>query len=197
MEFSKTTMGTNIGEFLGEHLTEPRDKESVRRFMRGNKLAYGEANHLIRSLLHSLIIQDGKEGEEIEIKEAASQNPFPDDEDSIFQTQGDNPTANQGTGDTQPRQSGSGLVTGTQQNGSSQDPAMVKPNFRNVCKYYRNGDCKYKDECRKEHPRFCNTFVKNGLLTYNTEGCDGKCGRLHPNACRSSLRTKECDRIRC
>ena len=65
MDFSKTTMGTNVGEFLGEHLTEPRDKESVRRFMRGNKLAYGEANHLIRSLLHSLIIQDGKEGKEL------------------------------------------------------------------------------------------------------------------------------------
>ena len=50
MDFSKTTIGHNIAEFLRENLTEDNHKESMRRIMEGNKLAYGEANHLIRSL---------------------------------------------------------------------------------------------------------------------------------------------------
>ena len=41
----------NIGEFLRDNLTEDRDKGSIRRIMAGNKLAYGEANDLIRSLM--------------------------------------------------------------------------------------------------------------------------------------------------
>ena len=40
------------------------DKESIRRITAGYKLAYGEANHLIRSLMHALIVADGDHVEE-------------------------------------------------------------------------------------------------------------------------------------
>ena len=60
MDFTKTTIGNNIGDFLRENLTEDRDKESIRRIMVGNKLAYGEANHLIRSLLYALNTTDSQ-----------------------------------------------------------------------------------------------------------------------------------------
>ena len=36
----KKTMGTNVGDFLREHLTETRDKESVKRIMMGNKFYF-------------------------------------------------------------------------------------------------------------------------------------------------------------
>ena len=49
---------------------------------------------------------------------------------------------NQEEGGTHPIQSGSGMGIGTQQNCLSQDPTKVKPNFKNVCKHYRNGNCK-------------------------------------------------------
>ena len=58
IDFTKTTIGNNIGYFLRENLKEDRDKESIRRIMVGNKLAYGEANHLIRSLMYPLIVAD-------------------------------------------------------------------------------------------------------------------------------------------
>ena len=33
MDFTKTTIGNNIGDFLRENLTEDRDKESIRRII--------------------------------------------------------------------------------------------------------------------------------------------------------------------
>ncbi len=40
-------------------------------------------------------------------------------------------------------------------------------------------------------------ITKHGILKYSPQGCDGKCGKLHPSACRDSLRTKECLREKC
>ena len=42
-----------------------------------------------------------------------------------------------------------------------------------------------------------NKFIYNGLLKQNRNGCNGKCGKLHPNACRDSLKTRECGREKC
>ena len=62
--------------------------------MAGNKLAYGEVNHLIRSLMYAFILADEKHVEEVmkldELPPGGIQeqnNTFSDDEDGIFLTQ--------------------------------------------------------------------------------------------------------------
>ena len=81
------------------------------------------------------------------------------------------------------------------------NPQKLDPKFdpkKTLCKFYANGSCKYKHECRFDHPKMCNKFIKNGLLKkFNPAGCDAKCNKFHPNACRDSLRSKECARDNC
>ena len=66
-----------------------------------------------------------------------------------------------------------------------------------MCKFYQKGKCRYGKECRNEHPKFCKKFIKHGSLKFSPHGCDRKCGKPHPDACRDSLRTKECNRENC
>ena len=143
MDFSKTTIGNNIGELLRENLTEDRDKESIRRIMVGNKLAYGEANHLIRSLLYALIVADGEHVEEVKLDKmpqtgSQDQNNQEANRDSLTESQSD------------PTQI---LGAGTQDGG--EERRGEKFNLKNVCRYYKNGNCKFKKDCRREHPPFC------------------------------------------
>ena len=42
---------------------------SIKRIMSGNKLAYKEANHLIRSLMYAFIVSDGEHVEEVKLDE--------------------------------------------------------------------------------------------------------------------------------
>jgi hypothetical protein len=66
-----------------------------------------------------------------------------------------------------------------------------------MCKFYKKGKCRYGKECRNEHPKFCKKFIKHGSLKFSPQGCDRKCGKHHPDACRDLLRTKECNRENC
>ena len=43
----------------------------------------------------------------------------------------------------------------------------------------------------------CYCFRSNGLKKGNKNGCDNKCGKFHPNACRDSLKDKTCIRNDC
>ena len=72
-----------------------------------------------------------------------------------------------------------------------------KEKFENVCHFYKNGHCRFGVDCRKDHPKFWQKFIYNGLAKQNRKGCDGKCGKLHPNACRDSLKNRECSREKC
>ena len=72
-----------------------------------------------------------------------------------------------------------------------------KEKFENVCHFYKNGHCRFGVDCRKDHPKFWQKFIYNGLAKQNSKGCDGKCGKLHPNACRDSLKNRECSREKC
>jgi hypothetical protein len=43
----------------------------------------------------------------------------------------------------------------------------------------------------------CEVFKRNGLAKFNDRGCDGKCKKLHPLACRESLRKGDCTKDNC
>ena len=175
MNFEKKTLSKRVGKFLEENIQDQEEKESVRKIMQGRKLQYLAANKLILTLITAMVMGDGEEDGEDEVQDAGEGQD----------------------GQTQPQ-------TQTQASTSSQEPQdgtqsqrSEKPDFSKVCKFYKNGDCKFGTNCRLEHPKFCKKFVKHGLQRHNQSGCDSKCGKLHPNACRSSLRTKECDREKC
>ena len=177
LNFEKKTVSLRLYKYLTANMPEEGDRKSISRLMNKKKLAYHEANQLIQGLLSAMIMEDveGEEEEETEI------TPDTDGEtDSQRQTQ------------TQREEESSGSQTQTQEGTQNE-----KPDFSKVCKFYRNGDCKFGAKCRQEHPKFCKKFVKHGLKRHNQAGCDSKCGKLHPNACRTSLRTKECDREKC
>ena len=72
-----------------------------------------------------------------------------------------------------------------------------KPPTIQMCRFYKLGKCKFGKECRNEHPKFCKKFIKHGISKFSVQGCDGKCGKPHPSACRDSLRSKECSRENC
>ena len=77
------------------------------------------------------------------------------------------------------------------------DPPKVEPK-KVTCKFYTNGACKYKKECRFDHPKMRKKCTKNGSFKKsNPTGCDNKFNKFHPNVCRDSLRSKECPRENC
>jgi len=61
-----------------------------------------------------------------------------------------------------------------------------------ICRYYKKGFCRSGKNCNFEHPKMCEVFKRNGLAKFNDRGCDGKCKKLHPLACRESLRKGDC-----
>ena len=143
--------------------------------MQGKRLQYLAANKLIQTLITAMIMGDGDEDEEEEFVDAGDAP----DEHSQEQTQNNQENNQESI------------------SGGSQPRAQVRRDFSNVCRFYKNGKCKFGKECRKEHPEMCKKFRKHGLVKHNPGGCDGKCGKLHPNACRESLRSKECSRAEC
>lgn len=182
LNFDKKTISIRLYKFLAENMKEEGERRSIMRLMNKKKLAYQDANQLIQGLLSAMVMEEaGAEEEEEEEFVIAPESDGNLDSQSTSQVQS-------GSGTSDPPSQ-----TQTQQNGTQ----IEKPDFSQVCKHYRNGDCKFGAKCRQEHPKFCKKFVKHGLIRHNQSGCDSKCGRLHPNACRNSLRMRECDREKC
>ena len=77
-DFSKTTISTNVGAFFADNLLSDKEKESLRRVLKGNKLNYGDANALLRRVIQAIIltIPNGEANEEID--------PKPIEEDDFF-----------------------------------------------------------------------------------------------------------------
>ncbi len=57
-----------------------------------------------------------------------------------------------------------------------------------IYRFYKKGVCRSKKNCNFEHQKMCEVFKWNGLAKFNDRGCDGKCIKLHPLACRESPR---------
>ena len=199
LNFDKMTISKKVGKFIEDSMTTQTEKEEIRKIMKGNKLQYPAANRLIHRLIAAMIAGDG-EDEDDEQTEKAGEEGNKTEMDDLHQTQMQTQTQTQTQTQSEmekTKPSGSGGDQKTTSQTNTQDQTSRKEKFENVCRFYKNGNCKFGKECRMEHPKFCKKFTKNGLVKHNPQGCDGKCGKLHPNACRESLRTKQCSRTDC
>ncbi len=197
--FDKKVIGKATGEFLMVRLTEENEKKDLKKILDGRSLQYTEANKLLKKIINALIVDEEEEEEENEGANSTNLN-------STIVTQDGNITMNgQTLTQTQPLPGGS-LGPGTnpwtsvgkqKKDKPSQEKEDVRTDFKDVCWFFKNGNCKYGKECKKEHPKACRVFKQYGLKRHNPKGCDSKCGFMHPNACRESLRAKECTRTEC
>ena len=66
---------------------------------------------------------------------------------------------------------------------------------KDICKFYKSGYCKFRHNCRYDHPKVCKDFEKFG---YKEGGCkDKNCSKgLHLNVCKFFVRG-ECKREKC
>ena len=203
MNFEKAFISESIGTLLRENL-HPEDVETLNRVLQGKKAKVSEANSLLTSVLRALVNQNEREESEFEVSnlETAGDNFSQELTQQGRQQNQIEPNHSASTQPEEDRQldqieSNSNIQTQTDEEEPSPRKGDRKTDEKNVCKFYRNGRCKYGKECRKPHPAFCPTYIKNGPKSQNPRGCDGKCTKLHPNACRQSLRTKECKREDC
>ena len=186
--FRKTKISKDTGKILSEQADiSDENKSGIVKVCMGKSLQYKEANALLRCLIAAMVIGEEEEEEEFgEAGEAVKGMLTQPLSQTLTQQSTQNISVE---GMTQPKPGSSGL--------GDQDPKKIRTDFKDVCKFYKNGKCKFGKDCRQEHPVFCKVFSKHGLLKHNLQGCNSKCGRPHQNACRESLRTKECSRDDC
>ena len=192
MNFEKTRISKSIGTLLRENL-RPEDVETLNRVLQGKKAQYNAANSLIRSVLQALVNRN----EEEDTEENAEENSEENFSQGLTQQEGHQNQNEVFTNREQQADKDDLIIneeTPTQTTNKNQDS---KTKDEDVCKFYKNGRCKFGKECRKPHPAFCPTFTKWGPRSHNPRGCENKCGKTHTNICRQSLRTKECVREDC
>ena len=193
LNFEKTFISKSIGILLQENLPL-NEVETLKRILQGKKAQYRDANNLLCSILRAL--ENKNEREEAEFT-------IPNDEDQetnasqgLSQPEQLDQTEHNTNSPTQKDEELPCTSKGTS-NKEEENSKDLENRWEGVCKFYRNGRCKFGKECRKPHPNFCTTFIRNGPKSQNQKGCDGKCAKLHPNVCRQSLKTKECGREDC
>ena len=187
INFEKKTLSKRVGKLLIENVQNDEEKESIKKIMDGKKLQYPQANRLIFSLIAAMLVEDGEDDDDEEEFGDAKDTQLQSPTQKLTQTQDENDFP-----------SGSGQ-DGKKKNeqGKIPDQTQRRTDFKDVCRFFKNGNCKFGEKCRNEHPKMCKKFKKHGISKHNQNGCDGKCGMLHPNACRESLKTKECSRSEC
>jgi len=175
LDVEKTTINKSVSTHLKNFFPDEELKISVLQISQGKTLKKAEANKLLKSLMAAMVSEDLEEDEENEM--------FQNNQDLLSQNT-----------DTQSQVS-------SNQNQQSQSQSSEGQNKNNsttqICRFYKQGNCKFGKDCRNDHPKFCKNFTKHGILKYSPQGCDGKCVKLHPSACIDSLRTKECLREKC
>ena len=194
INFEKKTFSKLTREALLDRAGDQNLKKNIIQVMDGVKLKVADANLLLKRLIQAIVVGedgDGRIFEETDDEDGKNTQSGPTTQS---QSQTQNLSAHQTqeedkNGDEQADSEGT-IHPSTQEKGT-------KFNMENVCRFYRNGNCKFKKDCRKEHPKFCQRFTKHGLKSHNVSGCDSQCGLLHPNACRDSLRSRECSRDQC
>ena len=189
-DFKKKTMSLVIINFFRERIEEEYEKELFTKVVKGIKLKKDDANQLIHSLFQSMFMKTDEIQEEVEIPK----------EDTLE----DDPTFTQMMKESviHPKISAASNVQSTSAATIAADKEKNKvrakdEQTKNICRFYRNGKCKFGEECRFEHPRICKKFRNSGSKRLNENGCDDKCNQFHPNACRDSLKNKSCPRPDC
>ena len=161
LNFQKNEISKKVTKFLLENLPNEEDKNSIRRIEKKNKLNYMDANSLIQALLQAIILDDGEDDVPLsqDILEDKSLDDLLNPSPGSSGTQKNQVTSDQGK----------------EEKKSHLQDAFSKDDPKNICRFYRNGKCKFNTDCRYAHPAICKTFRKFGLGRNNVKGCDGKC----------------------
>ena len=70
-------------------------------------------------------------------------------------------------------------------------------NIKDICHFYTINKCKFGKDCRKNQPKICPKFKKNGIKKFNKNGCEESCTNYHPKACFEAMKNKTCKRPDC
>ena len=198
----------NTKDFLAAFLAngEEDDRDNLINLMEESckALKVKEANALLRTILLSIVINDGVDDIEIlnipnNKENENSADPMTDE--SLTQAQfllknsNTAPTKENLTNTAPKKESLINMgASGSKPTNQTVDPLTTndKPKPKTLCKFYQKGKCRHNDNCRFDHPKICYKFRAFGLKTHNEKGCETNCSYFHPNACRDSLKTKTC-----
>ena len=197
VDFDQLNVRNGVIEMLASNLKDETDrdasksslKESLAMIQKGNKVPYGPANHLLLSILRSLSLVDDIEGDEtFQISSQEKENTI------------HGPTSGATTSEEANENPENQIVqTKTPKYGKKDN--LLDPNSKvnktktATCRFYMNGKCKFKADCRFAHPKICPKFRQDGDC--EVKGCGGDCDLLHPNVCHNSLKDKTCPYAEC
>lgn len=185
-DFTKKTISKSWGEFLLENLTE--DSAHIKRIIAGKKLVYQDANTLLLHIMTAMMGNDGNK-EEYLMEETEAQK---EKEKTDTQDPGEGTSRQENIVPISTQEDPTANITVTKK-------CTTHLSDENFCRFYSRGACKHMKDCKFEHPKMCKKFTKHGNYhkKFNLTGCEGNCGKFHPNTCRESLRKKECSRENC
>ena len=200
LNFDKPTISKGVIDLLQNGLIEDTEqtlsklslKECLSIARQGKRLQNAPANYLINSLLRALSFEDSPIEDEIpkgdpldggELGNDPTLSQLSKNIDSSGPSQGTNGTTNGTTPATDQQQ----LPHKNQDDKNDTDKRK-----KEVCKFYARGHCTRNKDCRFDHPGICKKFRQWGSTSNDPKGCDGKCKAFHPNACRRSVKDKNC-----
>ena len=57
----------------------------------------------------------------------------------------------------------------------------ITPRAKETCWFWKNGNCKYLNRCKKDHPERCKDMIETGLCKNN------RCKLIHPKICKNQF----------
>ena len=149
-DFNKKTMNKKkviskaLGKFLDDNLKQ-KEKTSLNRIIKGLKLQYQEANCLITAILEAIVPQGIIEEEENSQGETQTSS-----QETLTQK---DPPQGPSSQELTPTQNETEKSQEYQVEKEQSEP--VRTDFKNVCRFYKNGTCKFGKKCKNEHPEIC------------------------------------------
>ena len=217
VDFDQLCISDGVVELLANNLKDETAKEGLAMVQRGKKLQLGPANHLIICLLRSLSLADifddetfqGESHATNEANESSGETEDKSDSELNLDREIENDesltqmlkearkkeTAGRSKSDKGVGQKRQEKQEKYPKHGKKELTPKTSAKRDEVCRFYLNGKCRYKGDCRFEHPKICPKFRQDGDC--EVKGCGGGCEFLHPNVCHSSLRDKTCTYQEC
>ena len=194
-DFNQLAFRNSVIEMLAGNLKDESDtsksslKESLALIQKGNKLPYGPANQLLLCILRSLRLVD-----DFDVDETFQGSHQV--EDNTIQGPTTGASTSEEANETPENQT---VPIKTPKYGKKDSPSDPNSNPSTsktaTCRFYMNGKCKFKSDCRFAHPKICPKFRQDGDC--EVKGCGGNCDFLHPNVCHNSLKDKTCPYAEC
>jgi hypothetical protein len=141
LDVEKTTINKSASTHLKNIFPDEELKNSVLQIPQGKTLKKAEANKLLKSLMAAMVSEDLEEDEENEM--------FQDTQDTTLSHNTDTQSQNSQVASNQKQQSQSQISEGQNKNSSTTQ----------VCRFYKQGNCKFGKGCRNDHPKFCKKFT--------------------------------------